>query len=160
MIEFAQHPTAPELDAAGEVIAATDWLGNSFTVGDLVMYCIGAGRGQMMAIGRVLKMKTETKKRYAGRDENGVQLYAPYDDITVQVFTYRTSGAWDNGQRTRPAWINPMNVTAITGLVGSPHVRDNCQRCQGAKGGVPGNENRVGGETLCDYCTSETMESK
>jgi hypothetical protein len=138
MIEFSQHPTAPELDAAGEVIAATDWLGNRFTVGDLVMYCIGAGRGQMMAVGRVLKIRSEVKFRHSSREaregeahtrllhyydppKRWVDEQLPYDDITVQVITGRTSGLWGNGQRSRPAWVNPMNVTALTGLAGAPH---------------------------------------
>lgn len=29
---------------------------------------------------------------------------------------------------------------------------DKCQFCYGAKGGVPGNENRIGGVIVCDYC--------
>lgn len=31
-------------------------------------------------------------------------------------------------------------------------VFDNCQVCHGAKGGVPGNENRIDGKIMCDYC--------
>lgn len=34
---------------------------------------------------------------------------------------------------------------------------DNCQRCYGQRGGMLGNENRVNGEVLCDYCTSEAL---
>lgn len=30
---------------------------------------------------------------------------------------------------------------------------DNCQVCQGAKGGVLGNENRYMGLVMCDYCS-------
>jgi hypothetical protein len=30
--------------------------------------------------------------------------------------------------------------------------RDKCQFCYGMKGGVPGNENRIGGVIVCDYC--------
>ena len=32
---------------------------------------------------------------------------------------------------------------------------DRCQSCQGAKGGVRGNENIVDGVVLCDYCSVE-----
>jgi hypothetical protein len=32
-------------------------------------------------------------------------------------------------------------------------TRDACQFCLGAKGGTPGNENIIGGVTICDYCT-------
>lgn len=130
MIEFSQHPTAPELDAAGEVVAAKDWLGNRFAVGYSVMYCIGAGRGQMMAIGRVLKIRNEVKHRTITHEaaegeahtrvstwedppRRWVDVEVPYDDVTVQVLTERTSGHWGNGARSRPAWVNPMNVTAL-----------------------------------------------
>lgn len=77
-------------------VSATDWLGNRFRVGEMVMYCVGAGRGQLMAIGRVLQIQIDA-----------------YDNIKVQVLTEKTSGRWNNTQRTRPAWVNPMNITAI-----------------------------------------------
>lgn len=31
---------------------------------------------------------------------------------------------------------------------------DGCKFCLGFKGGVPGNANVIGGEVICDYCTS------
>lgn len=37
---------------------------------------------------------------------------------------------------------------------------DGCKFCLGAKGGVPGNENVIGGEVICDYCTSLLMKIK
>lgn len=120
------YPREPEWDADGNVIGATDWLGNVFKVGDQVTYCIGAGRGQMMAIGRVLKLKNEVKQRmefrepkkgetpnykgpYTGLDY--VRYRVLYDCITVQVLTLKTSGP--SAKRTKPAWVNPMNITAL-----------------------------------------------
>jgi ribosomal protein L37E len=32
---------------------------------------------------------------------------------------------------------------------------DNCEVCHGRKGGVRGNENRIDGKVMCDYCTVE-----
>jgi len=32
---------------------------------------------------------------------------------------------------------------------------DNCEVCDGAKGGVRGNENRIGGLVACDYCHAD-----
>lgn len=32
---------------------------------------------------------------------------------------------------------------------------DNCQRCHGARGGAPGNENVVDGVVLCDWCSAD-----
>ena len=37
---------------------------------------------------------------------------------------------------------------------------DGCKMCLGAKGGVPGNENIIGGVVVCDYCTSKLMDMK
>lgn len=132
-------PRMPGYDAegTGTVTSAVDWQGNRFHVGETVMYCIGAGRGQMMAIGTVLLIKAEkVGRRFARLPRDGDPLdkihfhwnYAvkkydqdkpfvwdevEYDEITVQVLTSKTSGRWDNKQRTRPAWVNPMNITAI-----------------------------------------------
>lgn len=33
--------------------------------------------------------------------------------------------------------------------------RDACEICQGRRGGVKGNENRVHGRVMCDYCHAE-----
>lgn len=32
---------------------------------------------------------------------------------------------------------------------------DNCEVCHGAKGGVRGNENRINGKVVCDYCHAD-----
>ncbi len=34
---------------------------------------------------------------------------------------------------------------------------DNCVRCLGLNGGVRGNENRIDGRVLCDYCHVEVL---
>lgn len=49
----------------------------------------------------------------------------------------------------RIRWLEPGE----TALVPTHAVRDNCRRCNGAKGGVPGNENVINGVVLCDYCS-------
>ncbi len=132
--EMERHPSRPEFDAAGTCLSAVDWLGNRFRVGDTVMYCVGAGRGQMMALGVIQQIRSESRmNRYfrpaeegetptrvylspvTGEEFRSVAYEVPYDDITVQVLTTRTSGSYDNKQRTRPAWVNPMNITAVAG---------------------------------------------
>ncbi|HEX5126383.1 MAG TPA: hypothetical protein VFW00_06560 [Rhodocyclaceae bacterium] len=35
---------------------------------------------------------------------------------------------------------------------------DDCKFCLGAKGGVPGNANVIGGEVVCDYCSALLMK--
>lgn len=37
-------------------------------------------------------------------------------------------------------------------------ARDNCEVCKGERGGVPGNENIVGGRVVCDYCHAAAMK--
>jgi hypothetical protein len=103
-----------------DVISATDWLGNSFAVGDTVLYCIGAGRGQMMAVGTIQQMRAlerTNNRRWGGeRDEAGRPIFEPLPntwEVEVQVLTAKTSGSFDNAKRTRPAWVNPMNITAL-----------------------------------------------
>ncbi len=34
---------------------------------------------------------------------------------------------------------------------------DNCEVCNGERGGVPGNENSINGVVVCDYCTADMM---
>ncbi len=127
-----RHPNAPQLDAEGIVVAATDWLGNTFRVGEQVMYCIGAGRGQMMAIGEVVKIDSERTTRGFLRhatpeetpdvirdDERWVWDDLPYDDVRVMVRTLRTSGRFREEPRSKPAWVNPMNITALPAVVNS-----------------------------------------
>lgn len=46
----------------------------------------------------------------------------------------------------------------VSGLSVAPGP-DNCQRCKGARGGAPGNENRVAGEVLCDDCTVDADQA-
>ena len=96
--EPAPAPGEPESTAPvyREVDSAVDWLGNRFRVGEKVIYCIGAGRGQMMAIGTVVKMRAENVKIY--HDPKG-QVRT---DVTVQVLTEKSSGHWGDERRTRP----------------------------------------------------------
>lgn len=136
MRDEQQYPSEVELDADGEPVSAEDWLGNRFGVGDLVMYCISAGRGQMMAIGRVQKLRVAgTSKKTRRLTEKAAALSyeerwkLPRDEqwetvdvpqhlwvVEVQVLTDRTSGRWSNERRTRPAWVNEMNITAVKGM--------------------------------------------
>lgn len=42
---------------------------------------------------------------------------------------------------------------------GAPLPRDNCEVCLGERGGVPGNENIIGGKVMCDYCSADRHAS-
>lgn len=130
-----QAPHSAEFDAHGNCVSAVDWLGNRFHVGEKVMYCISAGRGQMMAFGEVLKIQAPVKLRNTRvecdpDDPDAIpypndqtrfykKIVVPYEDIKVQIRTLKTSGRWDNDERSKPAWVNPMNITAWN-PVGTP----------------------------------------
>ncbi len=107
-----KHPPFPVFrPGSGELVAARDWLGNTFAVGDVVLYCVGADRGQMMAVGRVVKLEIPELGYDAQRAiDSGREVRR---EVCVQVLTAKTSGHWGNGPRTRPAWVNPMNITAL-----------------------------------------------
>lgn len=117
--EFSDTPTFERKDYGSEkrtdVLSAVDWLGKRFHVGDEVMYCIGAGRGQMMALGTVQAMRATEKRELVSckwaENKRTDEVWRNYWDVEVQVLTERTSGAWGNEKRTRPAWVNPMNIT-------------------------------------------------
>ena len=60
-------------------------------------------------------------------------------------------------ERTRMAGRDRWLESGETALVPTYAVRDNCVECKGCKGGVPGNENRINGRGLCDYCHAAQM---
>lgn len=97
-------------------VAAVDWLGNPFRLGDLVMYCIAAGRGQMMALGRVQQIRAREVDHHDYHEVDGQRRWGIVGkrwDVEVQVLTEKTSGHWGNSARSKPAWVNPMNITAF-----------------------------------------------
>lgn len=116
-IKVLWSPSQPifAYDDNGECISAVDWLGNRFWVGDTVMYCIGAGRGQVMAVGKVVSFKVEHYERSrTGRTVGGVDEYrSAWDKINVRVLTEKTSGMWNNKARTKPVEVNAINITWI-----------------------------------------------
>lgn len=106
------HPHSPIRNEDGEIVSAVDWLGNRFSVGEYVIYAVGAGRGQLMAYGKVLKIIGEKKTLW---DHEKMEHYEG-EAISVQVLTEQTSSDWGgewSGKRKRPAMINPLNVTAL-----------------------------------------------
>lgn len=51
--------------------------------------------------------------------------------------------------------FNPAKARAARGDFDPPEHGDDRVRCQGRNGGVPGNENMIDGEPVCDYCTAQ-----
>lgn len=89
------------LSKDGVPLGGVDWNGQEYSEGDWVLYAVGAGQGQMMAYGKILKIILKER-------------YEDHYEYKVQVLTYRTSGNWDNKKRTRPAYVNPMNITKLS----------------------------------------------
>jgi hypothetical protein len=100
-----------EYDAYGAIASAKDWRGNRVYVGDKVMYCIGAGRGQMMAIGTLLEIRIDERPYTDYGGQRHVERI-----IKTKVLTEATSGLWNNASRSKPAQVNPMNITALSTL--------------------------------------------
>lgn len=124
---MTDHPKALVTDEG--LVGGIDWLGHEFRIGDLVMYCISAGRGQMMAVGEVRAIRAKPVTEWINQDEyaewragtRAREDYRPRYEIVdalveVQVLTHKTSGSWDNKVRTRPAWVNSMNITSMRGI--------------------------------------------
>jgi hypothetical protein len=84
-----------------DLVGGKDWNGQYYKADDWVIYAVGAGHGQMIAYGQILKL--DLKEDYSDRLE-----------YRVQVLTHRTSGSWGSRKRLRPAFVNPMNITALT----------------------------------------------
>lgn len=55
-------------------------------------------------------------------------------------------------------WYNTIVSRPTPAASGSEGERDNCKMCLGSKGGVRGNENRIRGVVVCDYCTVMLMD--
>ncbi len=121
-------PSQPEYGQDGEPVSAVDWLGNRFHLGDRVIYCIGADRGQMMALGTVaqIKLKHMVCRYYSpATADTPAAVYIPFSDtwqtwhglpylqVHVKVHTEKTSGRRDDTKRRRTAWVNAMNITAL-----------------------------------------------
>lgn len=100
-----QRLPRPVYDDTGVLVAAQDWLGSTFRVGDRVIYCITSNPGGRMAIGVVTRLEELILERGHGRPD--------WREVRVQVRTERTSESYDFGKRARPAWVTASNITAL-----------------------------------------------
>ena len=92
------YPHSPEYDEEGNIVSAIDWLGNRFYIGERVLYCISAGRGQQMAIGVVQEIVNNYDYSYG-------------EQLEVRILTEKS--VYDSKVRTRPAWVNQNNITSM-----------------------------------------------
>jgi hypothetical protein len=92
-------PSSPLFDEEGACLSAEDWLGKRFSVGDKVMYCIGAGRGQQMAIGTVKFIRATPQSRELELDPEN------FPDAPVEI--RRVYDGW------RPAENGSWGGTAV-----------------------------------------------
>lgn len=134
-IEFKLPPPhTPIRDENGTITAATDWLGNTFRVGQRVLYAIHDGDSQQMALGTVIKIVSEGDRQVYGfrlaeageeadfvneiNDEKHHWVRVPQttENLAVSVKTEQTSNTWDNRKRTRATWVKSSNITAFPNL--------------------------------------------
>jgi hypothetical protein len=66
--------------------------------------------------------------------------------------------AWEGWQAR--ASLAPVSAQQGAAKAATTVEKDGCRLCLGAKGGVPGNENVIGGVVVCDYCSSTLMDMK
>jgi hypothetical protein len=54
-------------------------------------------------------------------------------------------------------WVKSKVITLREFRELAPRINDKCkcEVCGGLRGGVPGNENIVGGVVMCDYCHAD-----
>lgn len=97
--------------------SAVDWLGNTFKLGDMVIYCIGAGSGQIMAVGEVQQIRTMSTTVWKYDHKTKQRWTEPDVEVEVLVLTKKTSSYSENQERAKPAWVNPMNITALANII-------------------------------------------
>ena len=54
--------------------------------------------------------------------------------------------------KTKPDYRAAIELAQDIAVRVERKCRDKCQFCYGVKGGTPGNENRLNGVIVCDYC--------
>ena len=97
-------------------------------------------------------MSPETKIRgrlvmdgWSGRTETEVEVIGQTRKrLRIRAITQTKIGGRNN-------WLQPGEVA----LVPTHAVLDNCSRCNGRSGGVPGNENVIDGKPVCDFCDAK-----
>lgn len=114
-IQVMWSPSGPVFDTeTGECVAARDWYGNMFGVGDMVVYSVGNGNSTEIAFGRVVSMKSEhyERSRTGRKLRDGSDEYrSAWDKVTVRVLTEKSSGR--GSARTRPTEVKAMNITWV-----------------------------------------------
>ncbi len=104
-------PINPVRDSNGVVVEATDWLGNQVRVGEKVIYCISAGRGQQMAIGVLLELRPilvedESKITIFGDNYGPIPASPNYGWRRHQPGEPHWGSFWDHqAQQRRTTWI-------------------------------------------------------
>jgi hypothetical protein len=77
-----------------------------------------------------------------------------------RIIDYTREAPFDEEDEYRLAFWTQLRMHLIT-VHGVPQViekeKDDCQICQGRRGGVKGNENVDEGVIICDYCSSDRM---
>lgn len=83
----------------------------------------------------------------------------------IRALSDRHPGApwgWTTDQDNVPAGHIDLNSLASAAMQYlNPVVgRDHCVVCDGTRGGMPGNENLINGQPVCDYCHADQMTAR
>ena len=71
-----------------------------------------------------------------------------YPEEPAQVYIHNIARAFKSGDYTIPTH----------GQDATDRYRDECEVCEGTRGGLRGNENFVNGKVMCDYCSADFLQ--
>lgn len=75
-----------------------------------------------------------------------------------EMFCDAMKAVWAKGDANMIGGAAVVSITPPVPFHLDKDRLDGCEICHGAKGGVPGNENRIGGKVVCDYCHAAMMD--
>lgn len=108
-------------------------------------------------------LRAETSSEFERRNLTAAELYhegrdmfwPPKGEVETVLYEIR------NG-RTKDYVLRCVSI--LLGMTPEAYekagLKDNCQMCEGERGGVPGNENIVNGVVMCDFCHADVLRAK
>jgi hypothetical protein len=91
----------------------------------------------------------DTERTWEAGERGLVRLFARSLDETAEV-ARQLEWYWSGD-------TGPADALAAVRKAVAHVKRDACAKCGGEQGGVPGNENIIEGDPICDYCHSLSM---
>lgn len=86
----------------------------------------------------------------------------PHSASGFEALTFAATDLKADDWMAKLEWVNVPGhpefgsaYLAVESVYHTTNPLDKCDVCHGLRGGTPGNENRVGGRLMCDYCDHE-----